>query len=339
MKQRTFGDSGRVVSEVGLGTWQLGGSDWGGLDEDAARNVMHAALDAGINFFDTADVYGSGASERRIGAFLRQLTQDADPQRQQLGRELFVATKLGRGSTPGGAANFSYEVMRAHTERSLENLGRSCLDLTQTHCVPHAEMKSGGVFTHLQRLQREGLISRFGASVESVEEAFTCLKVEGLSSLQVIFNVFRQKPAELLFEEARARNVAIIVRLPLASGLLGGQLSRTTTFEANDHRTYNRDGQAFNVGETFAGLGFERGLSLTQAVQTYVPEGMSLVQFAMRFCLDFPAVTTVIPGATKPGQIQATASASELNPLPNACHAALRSFYVQSVHAAIRGSY
>jgi aryl-alcohol dehydrogenase-like predicted oxidoreductase len=295
--------------------------------------------DAGITFFDTADVYGAGTSERRIGAFLQELAQDADPQRQQLGRELFVATKLGRGSTPGGSANFSYEAMRAHTERSLQNLGRSRLDLTQTHCIPHDEMKSGGVFNNLRRLQQEGLVSQFGASVESVEEAFTCLNVEGLSSLQVIFNVFRQKPAELLFEQAQARNVAIIVRLPLASGLLGGNLSSTTKFEANDHRSYNRDGQAFNVGETFAGLGFERGLSLTEATQAFVPEGMSLVQFAMRFCLDFPAVTTVIPGASKPGQVQATSSASELSPLSTACHAALRDFYVQSVHAAVRGSY
>lgn len=335
MKQRRFAGSERMVSEIGLGTWQLGAADWGQLGDEQARGILQAAVDSGITFFDTADIYGSGTSERRIGAFLGELAK-ADPDRA---REIFVATKLGRSNSPGGSANYTYDALRAHTEGSLANLGRSTLDLTQTHCIPHEVMKEGKVYANLRRLKREGLIAAFGASVETVEEGLDCLDVEELSSLQVIFNVFRQKPAELLFERALARNVAIIVRLPLASGLLGGKMTPTTEFESNDHRAYNRDGQAFNVGETFAGVGFERGLVLTEQLKQLAPKGLTMSQFAMRFCLDFEAVTTVIPGASKPAQVIDTAAASEAPGLTDECHAALKRFYTELAHPAVRGRY
>lgn len=335
MKHRKFAGSERLVSEVGLGTWQLGAADWGQVSDERAREILAAAVDAGVTFFDTADIYGSGTSERRIGAFLRDL-EHTHPAKA---REVFVATKLGRSGTPGGSANFTYAALRAHTEGSLANLGRDRLDLTQTHCIPHEVMKEGKVYAHLRTLKREGLIAAFGASVETVEEGLDCLDVEELESLQVIFNVFRQKPAEQLFERAAARNVAIIVRLPLASGLLGGRISAATQFANTDHRAYNRDGDAFNVGETFAGVGFERGLALTEQVKQLAPKESTLGQFAIRFCLDFPAVTTVIPGASKASQVIDTSSASALAPLNAETHAALKRFYAEYAHAAVRGRY
>lgn len=335
MKHRKFAASERLVSEVGLGTWQLGAADWGQVGDEQARQILRAAVDSGITFFDTADIYGAGTSERRIGAFLQAFSL-TDPERA---RAIFVATKLGRSATPGGSANESYEAMRAHTEKSLANLGRERLDLTQTHCLPHDVMKEGHVFANLRRLQREGLIAAFGASVETVQEGLDCLDVEGLASLQVIFNVFRQKPAEELFARAQARGVAIIVRLPLASGLLGGKISEATQFDRNDHRSYNRDGDAFNVGETFAGVGFERGLALTEHVKRLVPQNVTLSQFAVRFCLDFDAVTTVIPGASKAAQVIDTAVASDLPPLSKECHADLERFYRDVAHGAVRGRY
>jgi aryl-alcohol dehydrogenase-like predicted oxidoreductase len=339
VQTRKFAASERRVSEVGLGTWQLGGTEWGNVDDARAQAILEAAVASGITLFDTADIYGGGVSERRIGAFLKTLAQSPDSARRALSTEIFVATKLGRSADPGWDANFTYPVMRRHTEGSIERLGRARLDLTQTHCLPHAVMQEGQIFAHLRQLQREGLIERFGASVESVEEGLTCLDVEGLSSLQVIFNVFRQKPAEELFRLAEQRQVAIIVRLPLASGLLGGKLSASSQFATTDHRHYNRDGKAFNVGETFAGLGFERGLELTEQAKGHVPAGFTTAQFAMRFCLDFPAVTTVIPGASRAEQVIETAAASDLPPLSKDTHAALAGFYKQAVHASVRGAY
>lgn len=337
MKKRQFAATGRAVSEVGLGTWQLGGTEWGAVDESRAEAILQAAWDADIGFIDTADIYGGGLSERRIGAFLRRQATSSAAARQRA-EGVFIATKLGRGSSPGGAENLTYANLRLHTEQSLERLGRP-IDLTQTHCIDHARMQEGSVFGHLRRLQAEGLIRSFGASVESVAEGLTCLEVDGLSSLQVIFNAFRRKPAEELFELAQKRNVAIIVRLPLASGLLGGKLTSSSTFASTDHRSYNRDGKAFNVGETFAGLGFERGLELAERVKSWMPEGATVAQFAIRFCLDFPAVTTVIPGASKPAQVTETAQASEQAALTPATHAELERFYRQEVRPWVRGSY
>ncbi|GIK55434.1 MAG: aldo/keto reductase [Chloroflexi bacterium] len=326
MKQRQF-DETTTVSEIGLGTWQLGG-DWGAVDDHTAVQIMETAVAQGVTFFDTADVYGSGLSEQRIAQFLRQSRAN-----------IFVATKLGRGGEPGWPENFTYAAMRQHTEASLRRLQVEALDLTQLHCIPTAELQRGEVFEHLRRLKQEGKIKRFGASVESMAEALICLEQDGLASLQIIFNIFRQKPIETLFAQAQAKGVAIIARLPLASGLLAGKFTPSTTFAANDHRTYNRDGGSFNVGETFAGLPFATGVELADALKPLVPTAMTMAQFAQRWILDFPAVTTIITGATRVSQVTANTAVSALPPLSPELHQQLAAFYQTKVHDHIRGPY
>jgi len=330
MNTRAFGHDGVAVSEVGLGTWQIGGS-WGEVSEDESRAILRQAASQGVTFFDTADVYGGGRSERLIGRFLKDLKEKSDG--------IFVATKLGRGGAPGGPENFTLAAMRAHTEASLERLGVESLDLTQLHCVPTQVLEAGQVFDSLRTLQQEGKIRRFGASVESMDEALICLQQEGLASLQIIFNIFRQKPIDVLFEKAQDRGVALIVRLPLASGLLSGKMSKETRFDKDDHRNFNRDGASFNVGETFAGLPFEKGVELSDALKPLLPEGVPMAQAALRWILDFPAVTTVIPGASRVSQVASNVSASALPPLSTELHARLREFYQGQVQENIRGPY
>jgi aryl-alcohol dehydrogenase-like predicted oxidoreductase len=328
MKQRSFGgETSVIVSEVGLGTWQIGGS-WGEVSEEESLALLRASAEKGVNFFDTADVYGDGRSERLIGRFLKETR---DP--------VFVATKLGRSSQPGWPENFTLSAMRAHTEASLQRLGVEVLDLTQLHCVPTDVLRRGEIFDALRTLRQEGKIRRFGASVESMEEARICLEQEGLVSLQIIFNIFRQKPIAELFDAAKARGVALIIRLPLASGLLSGKFAKDSQFPAEDHRNFNRDGQAFNVGETFAGLPFEKGVELADALKPLVPEGLTMAQWALRWILDFDAVSTIIPGAKNVRQAAANVSASGVPPLSDELHAKLRDFYEKEVHPHIRGPY
>lgn len=327
MNQRGFGKSGASVSEIGLGTWQLGGSEWGDVDEGRAFEILRAATDSGVNFFDTADVYGTGRSEEIIGKFLKQNSD-----------RIFVATKLGRFPEPGGAENFTDAAIRAHTEASLRRLGVDALDLTQLHCIPVEALREGAVFETLRELKREGKIKNFGASVESNEEALLCLQQEGLASLQIIFNIFRQKPIEF-FDEAKSKGVALIARVPLASGLLSGKFTKETKFAPSDHRNFNRDGQQFNVGETFAGVPFEEGVELADSLKQLAPAGMTLAQMALRWILDFDAISVIIPGASKPSQAARNAEASALSPLNEDLHARLRQFYKDSVAASIRGSY
>ena len=321
------------MSEIGLGCWQLGGADWGDVSDDQALDTLRAAADAGVDFFDTADVYGLGRSESLIGRFL------AERKAAHAKGHLFVATKLGRFPQPGWPENFCAGAMRAHTDASLKRLGVDALDLTQLHCVPTDVLRRGEVFENLRMLQKEGKVRHWGASVESVAEAMLCVRQEGLVSLQVIFNIFRQKLLTELFGEARHRGVALIVRLPLASGLLGGKMSAETRFGASDHRNYNRDGQQFSVGETFAGLRFEKGVELADALRPLVPAGMTMAQMALRWCLDFEAVSTVIPGAKSPQQARDNAAASDLRGLSDELHERLRTFYLDRVAAHIRGPY
>jgi aryl-alcohol dehydrogenase-like predicted oxidoreductase len=327
MKTRIFGKTGRAVSEVGLGTWQIGGN-WGDVSDETAMATLRAAIEAGTTLLDTADVYGAGRSETLIGKFLKEARTP-----------LYVATKLGRSSTPGWPGNFTRASIREHTEASLRRLGVSTLDLTQLHCVPPDVLRQGEVFEHLRELKREGKIRDFGASVESMEEALVCVKHEGVAALQIIFNLFRQKPIHALFAEAKKRNIALLVRLPLASGLLGGKMTKATQFPADDHRNFNRDGQHFNVGETFAGLPFAKGVELADALKPLTPAGLTLPEMALRWCLDFDAVTAIIPGAKSPGQARANARASSLAPLSPALHAQLAEFYTREVAAHIRGPY
>jgi aryl-alcohol dehydrogenase-like predicted oxidoreductase len=327
MKTRLFSRTALPVSEIGLGCWQLGGADWGALDDRRAFDILTAAANAGINFLDTADVYGAGRSETLIGQFLKQRSET-----------FFIATKLGRMSDlyPD---KYTEAGVRAATEASLKRLGVDALDLTQLHCVPPDVLRKGEIFEWLRRLQRDGKIKNFGASVESMDEARICLAQAGLCSLQIIFNLFRQKPAHTIFAEAKQKQVAIIVRLPLASGLLAGKMTRTQQFAPTDHRTYNRDGQAFNVGETFAGLPFEKGLQLVEALRPLVPAGLALADLAQRWILDHDAVSTVITGASKPEQVVANARVSTLAPLAAGLHQELGEFYEKEVARHIRGPY
>ncbi|MFP4417775.1 MAG: aldo/keto reductase [Chitinispirillaceae bacterium] len=323
MKYRKFGSTGYEVSEVGLGTWQFGG-DWGEMAEETAHEILGSALDNGINFFDTADVYGGGRSESLIGDFLSPKDD-----------RVYVATKLGR--LEGYPDDYSLELLRRCTENSLKRLKRDSIDLTQLHCIPKKHLESGEVFDWLRELKKEGKIRQFGASVETIEEAMICLKQDDLASLQVIFNVFRQKAADELFPKAAEKGVALIIRLPLASGLLAGKYTKETTFAPSDHRTYNKDGEAFNVGETFSGLPFELGVEIADGLRPMVPDQMSMAQWALRWILDHPQVSTIIPGASKVAQVKSNADASELPALGDDVHAKLKSTYKESIEQKIRG--
>ena len=323
MKYRTFGDT--KVSEIGLGTWQLG-ADWGDVDNSTAEKVLAAAIENGVNFFDTADCYGEGLSETRLGKFVKNLSS-----------EVVIATKLGRFPRPGWPNNFSQEQFRKHTENSLKRLGRETLDLTQVHCPPTDLLQQGELFDWLRTLKQEGKIKQFGLSVESMEEAQICLQQKGLASLQIIFNIFRQKAITSIFKEAQEKKVAIIVRLPLASGLLSGKMNQGSTFSKNDHRNFNRDGQKFNVGETFSGLPFEKGLQLVDGLKRFAPD--NLAQFALRWVLDFEAVSVVIPGSKNPHQVVDNCAASALPPLKGETHKAINDFYLNEVAPHIRGKY
>ena len=323
MKYRKFGNIN--VSEIGLGTWQLG-ADWGDVDDSTAEKVLATAVENGVNFFDTADCYGEGLSETRLGRFVKTLSS-----------EVVIATKLGRFPRPGWPDNFSQEQFRKHTEDSLKRLGLECLDLTQVHCPPTDLLRQGEMFDWLRTLKQEGKIKQFGFSVESMEEAQICLQQEGVASLQIIFNIFRQKAITSIFKEAQKKQVALIVRLPLASGLLSGKLNGGSKFSKNDHRNFNRDGQEFNVGETFSGLPFEKGLELVEEIKKITPENLS--QLALRWILDFEAVTVVIPGSKSLKQVADNCAASALPSLTEETHKALSEFYLTDVAPHIRGKY
>jgi aryl-alcohol dehydrogenase-like predicted oxidoreductase len=327
MNYRSFKDV--KIAEIGLGTWQLGSAEWGNVDEGVALAILQAYTDAGGNFIDTADIYGGGLSEKIIGKFLK-ITD----------KELFVATKQGRRSDGeyGWPQNFSYDAMKRQAESSLENLGQSQLFLEQLHCIPPNEMRSGKVFDHLRKLQQEGIIRYFGASVETTDEALVCLEQEGLASLQIIFNLFRQHVADELFEKAAEKGVALIVRVPLASGLLSGRFKEDTIFEAKDHRNFNADGQSFNAGETFSGVQFNEGIRLTKDIQKLLPDERT-AQWALRWILDHPQVTTVIPGASKISQVNSNVVASGLPSLPTSTYQALRKLYDEEIKNQIRGHY
>jgi aryl-alcohol dehydrogenase-like predicted oxidoreductase len=328
MRERPFDDTGVSVSEIGLGAWQLGGTEWGEISEEDSLLTLRAAVENGINFFDTADVYGLGRSEELIGKFLKDCPE-----------KIFVATKLGRFPKPGWPQNFSLEAFRTHAEGSLRRLGVDVLDLIQLHCLPIEVLRHGEVFEWLRQLRQEGKIRHFGVSVESMEEARISIEQSDLSSLQIIFNIFRQKPIEALFDQAQAKKVALIIRLPLASGLLSGRYTKETKFPERDHRTFNRNGESFNVGETFAGLPFEKGVELTGVLKPLVPPGMTMAQMALRWILDFEPVSVVIAGARNAAQAMGNAKASDLPPLSRELHKKLKSFYEEEVAMNIRGTY
>jgi aryl-alcohol dehydrogenase-like predicted oxidoreductase len=317
------------VAEVGLGTWQLGSADWGTLDDEQALDILTQYIKAGGNFIDTADVYGAGMSEKLIGRFLKSNTTP-----------VYVASKLGRrqDAPNGWNQNFTYDFMRRQVEDSLKNLGVSRLFLEQLHCIPTEELRKGEVFNHLRRLQNEGLIEHWGVSVETTEEALLCLEQDGLASLQIIFNLFRQHVADEVFAKGAQKEVAIIARVPLASGLLTGKFTAQTKFKENDHRAYNAAGEAFNAGETFSGVEFHQGVQLADKIKKLLPDDRT-AQWALRWILDFPEVTSVIPGASKPAQVESNVKAPALPPLSAEAHEQLRALYDAEIKPGIRGHY
>jgi len=324
MNYRTLGKSGFKVSEIGLGCWQLG-NDFGPVEDAEAIAILDSASEQGVTFFDTADVYGGGLSESRIGSW-----------RQKQSLPPLVATKVGRNAQlyPNG---YSKSAIRESLQASANRLGVECIDLAQLHCVPSEVLFDGEILTWMEDLQQEGLIAQFGASVEMIDEALFALKHPKLTSLQVLFNLFRQDAIERLFPAAAEADVGIIVRLPLASGLLSGHMTLDRKFAEGDHRNYNRDGNAFHVGETFNGLPYEKGVELADAVKGLLPEGQDLLDVALRWILDQPQVSTIIAGVSRHQQILRNARASQLAPLDPQTHERLANFYFENVRQHIRG--
>ncbi len=301
MRQRRLGHTGLEVSEVGFGAWAIGG-DWGGVTEDDAMAALHAALDRGITFFDTADVYGDGRSERLIARLRHERPDDA----------FVVATKAGRRLDPHVADGYTAATIEGFVDRSLRMLDVETLDLLQLHCPPTEVYYRPELFAGLDDMVRRGKLRSYGVSVEKVEEALKAIEYPGVASVQIIFNIFRQRPAELFFREAKAKNVGVIARVPLASGLLTGKMSPSTEFAADDHRRFNRHGESFDVGETFAGIPFEVGLAAVEELRPLVPEGATMAQLALRWILMFDAVSAVIPGGKNPSQVADNAAAADL---------------------------
>jgi aryl-alcohol dehydrogenase-like predicted oxidoreductase len=316
--------AGREVSVVGLGAWQLGGAEWGDVDEADALALIGAAVASGVTFIDTADVYGDGRSERLIGRW-RAEHPDVD---------VMVATKMGR-RVEQRPELYTPTALRAWNERSRENLGVDTLDLVQLHCPPTALYGDDALFAELDAMVAEGRMSAYGVSVETCDEALAAIERPNVASVQIILNAFRLKPLERVLPAASAAGVGIIARVPLASGLLSGRYDSSTTFGAGDHRTFNRDGAAFDVGETFSGVPFEVGLQAVRALADVVPEGVPMSAFALRWIIDQPGVTTVIPGARTHEQARANAAAAALPPLTEAQLAAVRDIYDTYVRAHV----
>ncbi|MGO7901469.1 aldo/keto reductase [Rhizobium ruizarguesonis] len=316
MKHHAFGRMPFTVTNVGFGAWQIGGS-WGDISEADGRAALNAALDAGMTFIDTADVYGDGRSEKII----------ADVLKKRGGERPMVATKAGRRLNPHVAEGYTKANLEGFIDRSLTNLAVDSLDLVQLHCPPRDALYQPEIFEGLNALQKAGKIKGYGVSVEKVEDGLKAIEYPGVVSIQIIYNIFRQRPDHLFFEEARRRNVAIIARVPLASGLLSGKITRDTHFARDDHRNFNRNGEAFDVGETFAGVPFEVGLQAVEEVRKLVPEGATMAAFALRWILMSDAVTVVIPGARNAEQARANAAAADLAPLSTDVMAATREIY------------
>lgn len=321
MERRELGTTGWAVSEVGLGTWNIGG-DWGDVSDEAGRDVVRTALDAGITFVDTADVYGDGRSERHVAHVLDE--RDARD-------DVVVATKVGRRLEDHVADDYDYAHLSQFVDRSREYLGQETLELVQLHCPPNDVYYQPETFEALDRLVEEGTVAHYGVSVEKVEQALKAIEYPGVETVQIIFNMFRQRPAELFFDAAERRDVGVIVRVPLASALLTGKLSRDTAFPENDHRNFNREGEAFDRGETFAGLPLEQGLDAVDELRASIPEDLTMAQAALRWILDFDAVSTVIPGATSPDHVRDNAAASDADPLSHRTHGAVRDVYEEYV--------
>ena len=316
MQYRELGRTGFRVSTVSFGAWAIGGA-WGTVQDDESRAALHQALDCGVNFFDTADVYGDGRSERLL-AQLKRERPDA---------EIIIATKAGRRLNPHVADGYNAANLTAFIERSLQNLETEALDLVQLHCPPTDVYYRPEVFAALDKLVEQGKLRYYGVSVERVEEALKAIEYPNVQSVQIIFNCFRQRPAELFFAEALRKRVGILARLPLSSGMLTGKLTRASTFEAEDHRHFNRHGAAFDVGETFSGIDYDIQLDAVEALKPLVPTGATLAQLALRWIQMFDAVTCSIPGAKNATQTAANCAAADLPALDDATLQAIAQIY------------
>ncbi|MDP9826023.1 aldo/keto reductase [Kineosporia succinea] len=329
MEKRTLGRTGRSVGVVGLGAWQLG-ADWGSVSTHDALATLHAAVEAGVTFIDTADVYGDGRSEKVIGKLLKELP-DAG---------LTVATKLGRRAEPFEPATFTKDNMKAWVDRSRSNLGVDTLDLVQLHCPPTPVYSTDKVFDALDSMVSKGRIAAYGVSVETCAEAITAIARPNVATVQIILNPLRQKPLEQVLPAAEAAGVGIIARVPLASGLLSGRYTEDTTFADDDHRTFNRSGEAFDVGETFAGVPFRAGVRAVRRLQQELSDDEgTLAQTALRWILDQPGVSTVIPGARNPDQARANAAAAELPELSDDVRGVIRLIYDEDIRPLVHNRW
>jgi aryl-alcohol dehydrogenase-like predicted oxidoreductase len=323
MHYRKLGKTNFNISEVSLGAWQIGGA-WGDVSDKDAERVLRAAIENGINFIDTADVYGDGRSERFIAKVLGETSTP-----------VFVATKAGRRLQPHVADGYDRENLTAFVERSLQNLHRDTIDLLQLHCPPVEVYYRPEVFAVLDELKQAGKILHYGVSVEKVEEALKAIEFPGIATVQIIFNIFRQRPKDLFFPLAQQRDVGVLVRLPLSSGLLSGKINRQTAFAADDHRNFNRNGEQFDRGETFSGVDFETALEAVDEIRQVVPAGTSMANFALRWILDHQAVSCVIPGARNEQQVVQNVAASDLPPLKEEQAAVLAKLYDEKIRPLV----
>lgn len=323
MEYRQLGRTGWNVSAISLGCWAIGGS-WGPVDDDESLATLHRAAELGVNFFDTSDRYGDGRSERLLARF-----------RREHGGPIYIATKIGRRLDPHVAEGYNLENLTEFVERCLVNLETDALDLVQLHCPPTAVYSMPKTFGALDELVSAGKIRHYGVSVEKIDEALKAIEYPGVQSVQIIFNLFRHRPAELFFDQARQRGVGILARVPLASGLLTGKLMSDSTFASDDHRSYNREGASFDRGETFSGVDFELGLQAVEELRQLCPAEMSLTQFALRWILMYDDVSCAIPGAKRPAQVEENCRAADLPPLTAGTMAEVRSIYDRFIRSSV----
>jgi len=327
MNYRALGRTGWKISEISFGAWAIGGA-WGDVNDKESLAALHAALDGGVNFFDTADVYGDGRSERLLAKLRRERKEP-----------FYIASKAGRRLPKQTPAGYNHANLSAWIERSLRNLNTDAIDLLQLHCPPTEVYYLPEVFGILDNLVQAGKLRHYGVSVEKVEEALKAVEFPNVQSVQIIFNIFRQRPADLFFAEAQKRKVGILARVPLASGLLSGKITHESKFSKDDHRNFNRHGEAFDRGETFSGVDFETGLGAVKELKALVPAGATLAQMALRWILEFPAVTCAIPGAKRPSQVAENITASDLKPLPAATMKQVRGIYDAQIRPLVHQNW
>ncbi len=324
MKYREFSDLGWKVSEIGIGCWAIG-SEWGNVSVEDAKEALYTSIDNGINFFDTADVYGDGRSEKIISEVLKNSNE-----------QIYVATKAGRRLNPHNADGYNLKNIESFVDRSLSNLGVDIIDLVQLHCPPSEICGKPETYEMMDEIVKKGKIKYYGVSVEKVSEALDAIQYPNVKSIQIIFNIFRQKPNEIFFQEAKKNNVAIIARVPLASGLLTGKMNNNSSFPENDHRNYNINGDAFDVGETFSGVDFSKGLEAVEELKKIKPEGFSLTDLSLKWILSHPEVTVVIPGAKNKIQAELNVKASELNEInsiKDSIKAIYNKYFKEDIHS------